>query len=126
SERFEPMGLTIDEFYGREPTLFDAIKGLDLKRAYACMQYVEGYYLVRRLALQALKEGKTSVNAAFVLPGGEGKYYRGCSEDLPRWLKLDLGEEVTGLDIRVSFLFFKYLSGGETRPYLTSSGAYVQ
>ena len=126
SERFAPLGLTIDAFYDEEPSLLDAIKGMDLKKAYSYMQYVEGYYLVRRLALQALKDGRSSVNAAFVLPGGEGKYYRNFTDDLPRLLKKDLGESIEALDIRVSFLFFKYQEGADTRPYLTKSGSYVQ
>lgn len=126
SKRFAPLGITIDTFYGKEKSLLDAIKDMDLKKAYSCMQYVEGYYLVRRLALQAIREGRSSVNAAFVLPGGEGKYYRNFSEDLPKLLRKDLGEELDALDIRVSFLFFKYQDGEDTRPYLTRSSSYVQ
>ncbi|CRX38562.1 hypothetical protein [Estrella lausannensis] len=126
SERFAPLGITIDAFYGNGESLLDAIKSMDLKKAYSCMQYVEGYYLVRRLALKAIQEGCSLVNAAFVLPGGEGKYYRNFSEDLPKWLKKDLGEEVESLTIRVSFLFFKYQNGEDSRPYLTRSGDYVR
>lgn len=87
SERFAPLDVTIDAFFGKEESLLDAIKGKDLKKAYSCMQYVEEYYLVRRLALQAIKEGRSSISAVFVLPGGEGKYYRNFSENLPKWLK---------------------------------------
>lgn len=124
SETVDSIGITVDELYEGRSTLLDCIKAKDVMQAYSCMQYLEGYYLVRRLALKAIEEGQKRAQVAFVLPGGEGKYYRSFKEDLPIYLKKDLGENT--LDLTVSFLFFKYCINGETRPYLTKTSPYVQ
>lgn len=125
SSKFAPSGKSVEQLFGRSPSLLDSIRELDVVNAYSAMQYLEGYYLVRRLVLKAIGEKMKTVQAVFVLPNDEGKYYKGFKDDLEVWLKRDLGESVETLDVRVSFLFFKYRKGSSTRPYLTKEGGYV-
>lgn len=125
SDKFQPLGMTISDFYNQEPTLLDCLKDWDLIKAYSCLQFLEGYFLIRQRISKALCLHEKEVNVVFLLPGGEGKYYKNLPDILRQWLPLDLGEQVNGLEIRVDFLFFKYRSNADTRPYLSKEGNYI-
>ncbi len=125
SDKFQALGITISDFYHQESTLLDCLKDWDLIKAYSCLQFLEGYFLVSQRVSKALVNQEKEVNVGFLLPGGEGKYYRDLSDTLRQWLPLDLGEQVNQLKIRIDFLFFKYRNNSDTRPYLSKEGNYI-
>jgi hypothetical protein len=113
-----PSRLSVTELFEQSSTLFDLLPDQNANKAYSCMQYVEGYYLIQESVRRALAEKKNRVQIAFVMPNDEGKYYGDLPQDLARMLNLDFGDALNGMQIDVSFLCFRYKDLPKDRPYI--------
>jgi hypothetical protein len=121
SSGHRPKGLDVKTFFDAKATLLDSIQGQDVAQAYAHMQYIEAYYLLRTSIEEKLRQGQNKISVAFVLPNDESKYYKDFPQDLKRWLSADFGSELDGVDIDVIFRFFTYGSSLASRPYIDKS-----
>lgn len=108
SENQRKKGTTVAELFCERTSLFDSIKDLDVSAAYSPMQYVEGYYLIQESVRKGLLNGQKKIQIAFVLPNDESKYYLDYPKDIEKMLRLDFGEKLSGIDIDITFRFFKY------------------
>lgn len=111
-------GAIIATLFNSQASLFNCIKDLDLSSAYSLMQYIEGYYLIQRSVEEGLLKGQKKIEIAFVLPNDEGKYYLDFPKDIEKMLQLDFGEKLNGVDINISFQFFRYGESLTARPYI--------
>lgn len=118
SENQRKRGMTIAELFNERNSLFNRIKDLDVSSAYSPMQYVEGYYLIRESVRKALLRGQKKIQIAFILPNDESKYYLDYPKDIEKMLRLDFGEKLSGIDINITFQFFKYGDSLAARPYI--------
>jgi hypothetical protein len=118
SESQKRKGTTIAELFNEKACLFDCIKDLDVSAAYSPMQYVEGYYLIQESVRKGLLSGQRKIQIAFVLPNDESKYYLDYPKDIKKMLWLDFGKDLLGVDIDISFRFFKYGGSLLSRPYI--------
>lgn len=99
-------------------SVFDCLKDIDVSKAYPAMQYIEGYYLIRRSVERALSNGHQKVQIAFILPNDEGKYYLDYPQNIEKMLRMDFGERLSNKDINIYFQFFKYGGDMNDRPYI--------
>jgi hypothetical protein len=111
-------GTTVSDFFEQRPTFFDCVKDMDISRAYSLMQYFEGYYLIRESVKRGLIEKKSTIQVGFVLPNDESKYYADLPNDIEKMLHSDFGKKLTGLVIKVTFVFFQYGESVMSRPYI--------
>lgn len=118
SEGRKPTGITVAKLFSDRTSLFDCIKNLDLALAYSPMQYVEGYYLIQESVKKGLLEGEKKIEIVFLLPNDESKYYVDFTNDIETMLQLDFGKDLMGIEIRISFHFFKYGEVLTLRPYV--------
>jgi hypothetical protein len=118
SAHYKPSQMTVAQLFDNKTNLFDSIRDLDVKRAYSFIHYVEGYYLIQESVKKALAEGNDKIQISFVLPNDEGKYYRDLPQDLEAMLWSDFGDALNGVEIDVSFLFFRYGDSQSARPYI--------
>lgn len=109
SETFKSCGKKVGELF--KNSLLDCLQTWDLSQAYACMQYLEGYYLIREAFLRGNK------TVAFMLPNDENKYYYDFETDLKTMLELDFG---IGVELTVLFQAFQYGTDSSSRPYNAS------
>lgn len=114
----ETCGKTVETLFDNQSSLFDCIKGMDLKHAYSSMQYVEAYYLIQESVKKGLNRGQKQIEIAFVLPNDESKYYNDLSKDVEKMLQLDFGSALNAVEIKISFQFFKYGKSQSLRPYI--------
>lgn len=116
-----PKGLDVKTFFNGKRSLLDSIQKQDVAQAYAHMQYVEAYYLLRTSIEEKLCQGQDKISVAFVLPNDESKYYQDFPQDLNRWLTADFGSKLDGVAIDVIFRFFTYGASKAARPYIDKS-----
>lgn len=114
-----PNPLPIKELFMNKPSLFDCFRDKTFGEAYSAMQYVEGYYLIRRSVEKAIEEGRREIKIAFVFPNDEGKYYlNSFSDDIEAMLRADFDDKLNAIKIDIGFSFFEYLDGSpKCRPY---------
>jgi hypothetical protein len=118
SKNQREKGTTVSEWFNEQTSLFDCIKDLDLSAAYSSMQYVEGYYLIRESVKKGLLNGQKKIQIAFVLPNDESKYYLDYPKDIKKMLRADFGNDLSDIDINISFQFFQYGDSPTSRPYI--------
>ncbi len=123
SKEYKKTNKTVAAFFNNQSTLFDCVKDIDVSEAYATMQYVEAYYLIRQAVERGLLKQERKIEIAFVLPNDESKYYKDLPEDIEEMLKLDFGMALMGKEISIKFYCFKYGNAAKRRPYLTSRKA---
>ena len=111
-------GISIEELFNCQDSLFNCIKNLDVSKAYSAMQYVEGYYLIQESVRKALLNRQKKIQIAFVLPNDEKKYYLDYPKDIEKMLQMDFGEDLSDVDINISFQFFEYGDSLNSRPYI--------
>lgn len=97
--------------------LFSRLKDLDIARCYAFLQYVECYFLIQR----SIRLSKSEITIVFLLPNDEAKYYRDYPEEIEKLLKLDFGDNIQKISIRIEFLFFRFGDSIAARPYIDKS-----
>lgn len=114
----EKSHTAISSFFNYQSSLFDCIKDVDVSFAYPLMQYIEGYYLIQESVKRGLLKGQKKIEIAFVLPNDESKYYLDLPKDIEKMLRLDFGEDLTGIEINISFQFFQYGNCLTSRPYI--------
>jgi hypothetical protein len=112
------IGKPVATFFDNQSSLFNCIKDLDCNNAYSPMQYIEGYYLIRESVEKGLSKGQKKIEIAFVLPNDEGKFYKDFPNDIARMLQLDFSERLIGIQVNISFQFFKYGENVDSRPYI--------
>lgn len=108
SEKFPEKKFTVGQLFNSESSLLDCLYDTNAGLAYSQIQYVEGYYLIRRSLERAIIEDRKEIKVAFVLANDEGKYYVDYPEEIKKLLKLDFGEKLNGMRIEISFSFFIY------------------
>lgn len=111
-------GLTIRSFFNNRPSLFDFMEELDIVYAYSAMQYIEAYYLIQESVKKGLLKEQKKIAIALVLPNDESKYYLDLPRDIENMLRLDFGKALEGVEIYISFYFFKYGDSLNSRPYV--------
>ncbi len=109
-------GKSLYTFLNEQPSLFDAIGELDLSSAYSAMQYIEAYYLIRRAIEDKLIQGKKESQIAFILPNDEGKYYLDLEKEIGEMLRLDFGDSIAEMKVKITFQFFLYGDSLASRP----------
>lgn len=112
------LSMKVGDFFERVPSIFDRLYANKTSYAYSAIQYVEAYYLIRESVAKALAEKRKDANVFFVLPNDEGKYYQDLPKELDVLLKLDFGDRIKDLKIKVTFLPYLYTSSIKARPYL--------
>lgn len=120
SENKRRINKTIEKLFNEKSSLLDSIKEKDISEGYSLMQYVEGYYLIQESVKKGLVNGQKKIQIAFVLPNDEGKYYLDYPKDIEPMLRKDFGEQLSGIDIAISFKFFKY-NEIDDRPYINKN-----
>lgn len=98
---------TVEEFFNSKTSIFKCINGMDVAQAYSVMQYVEGYYLVRESVENGLKTDKKKIEVIFVFQNDEYKYYKDFSIDIAKMLTEDFGQRIDGVQINITFQFFR-------------------
>jgi len=121
SKGYKPKGQSVAHLLEEQPSLFDAIRDLDVSEGYSYMQYIEGYYLIKKAVEKAINQDLSKVQVAFVLPNDEGKYYKDLPQDLEPMLQADFGQALNSMEIDTSFLFFPYGDKLSARPYIDRS-----
>lgn len=123
SAKRDEKGLSVSAFLDNKPSVFDCIKEMDVHKAYSFMQYFEAYYLVQESVRRGLSKGQKKIEIAFVLPSDEAKYYVDLPNEIEKMLKMDFGNDLTDIEINISFRFFKYKRRRDARPYLSEKDA---
>lgn len=113
----ENKEMTVSQLFSGRISLFDCIKESKVSAAYSQMQYVEGYYLIQKSVKEGLSKGQKKIQIAFVLPNDESKFYLDYPKDIEKMLRLDFGEKLSGVEIDITFRFFKY-EKKRFRPYI--------
>ncbi len=109
---------TVGDIFGGTPSLLECLYKKDLSEAYSAMQYVESYFLVRKLVEKGLSLGQKKFQIVFALPNDESKYYKDFSEEVKNMLSAEFGDRLNDSAVTISFLFFAYGGSLEARPYL--------
>lgn len=107
---------SVREFLGNNKSLLDCLNDYDVQLAYSSMQYVEGYYLIRRSVQNAINKKSKQVQIAFVLANDESDYYQDLQKDIEKMLKADFGRAIEDFTIKILFQLFKY-GEPDCRPY---------
>lgn len=121
SKEFGFAFIDVSTYFDNQSSLFDCFKEWDVQIAYSCMQYMEGYYLIQESVKRALSSGDKKIEVAFLLPRGEEEYYKEnfyseFRSDIERMLSLQFKEALTGIEVTISFLIFKF-GNGTSKPY---------
>jgi hypothetical protein len=119
SEGRRKEGITVDQLFDKASP-FNWLKDVDVSDAYASLQYIEGFYLVREVVKKALEKRQAQINVAFVLPNDESKYYREFPLDVQKVLPMWFGTALDKVEVKIYFKCFKYGEVDE-RPYLGNS-----
>lgn len=114
-------GTKISALFNRQSSLFDCIEDSDVSSVYSAMQYIEAYYLIHESVNNGLSKGQKKIEIAFVLPNDESKYYVDLPKDIEEMLRLDFGKNLRGVDVNISFQFFRYGESITSRPYVDKS-----
>lgn len=121
----DDLSITVSNFFDNHPSLFDCIKTMDVAKAYSCMQYIEGYYLIQEAVKKALSKGDIKVEVSFLLPRGEEMYYTsdGTSfsefrNDIEKMLRLQFKEALIGFEVNISFLLYQYKESTKFKPHI--------
>ncbi len=121
SEAYKKTNKTVAAFFNNQSTLLDCVKDKDLSEAYATMQYIEAYYLIREAVEKGILKKEPKITIAFVLPNDESKYYKDLPEDIEEMLKLDFGMALMDKEISIKFYCFKYGNSLKRRSYNRAS-----
>ena len=93
----------------------EPIHDLDTAHTYAALQYLEGIYLTKKLALSSPEECEQ--NIIFFLPNDEYKYY--VSEQIENDMNILLNGKIpSDKTINATFNCFKYGNSIHERPYI--------
>ncbi len=118
SEGKKPADKTVAEVFAQSRSLLDCLRERDVATTYSLLQYLEGTFLVSEAIKEALSTNRNEVEVVFVLPNDEGKYYQDLETELETMLRLEFGEAIDDLTIRVSFQFFQFGDDLAARPYI--------
>lgn len=122
SKKYPSNGLSIQDLFEQDTYLLDCFKDMPAARAYACMQYLEGFYLIRELVAKGIQDCKTEIQIGFLLPNDEGKYYQNDFEEFViQMLELEFEEALANINVKIIFSFFQYGNRVELRPYIINN-----
>ena len=113
SKNYRKCNISIFDYFGK--TLLFGEENRDITEIYSILQYLELYYLIRRLLYDSCDK---KIEICFVLPNDESKYYSNFENDLTQMLILDLQEKIFDVEIIISMYFFKYGDSNNCRPYI--------
>ena len=104
----EKTGCKVADLFENKRSLLSCLYDCDVSNAYSQIQYIEGYFLIRRLVEKALLGNSKKVQIAFVLPNDEGKYYADYPQEIVKLLRLDFGSALRDVEISITFRCFQY------------------
>jgi ribosomal-protein-alanine N-acetyltransferase len=122
SKSFEDRGFTVKDVFGERCLALDELMKLDIAKAYAPIQYLEGIILVSMIVNQCIIEHTTkSIHITFVLPNDEYEYYaigrNQFQKDVEAFLLSSINARLSVPNIDITFISYKYGSIQQDRPY---------
>lgn len=115
------LGKKVIDFFDQQSNVFDCVQDLDVARAYSCMQYIEGYYLIKKSVERGLAQGRKTIEVVFAMPNDESKYYEDFPKDIPEMLKKDFGIALQGVAVKITMRSFLYGGAFSDRPYIDTN-----
>ncbi len=117
STNMQDYGIKVGEIFANQCPVLEPIYPRDCATTYSALQYIEGLYLIDKIAEKAISDGKEEISVLLALPNNEWEYYADPDGSFREDVSALLEFKKLKIRINIEFCCFKFGKQISHRPY---------